>query len=200
MNAAIDLHLNYEQQLLAIREKGLKQRGEATERAAQQEIEIEKLTNEQKLSIASQTFKNLATIAGEQSAAGKALAIAGTLIDTYQSAQAAYKAMAGIPVVGPALGAIAAAAAVASGLKAVQQIKSTQLPNIPGASGGGGGGGRGAAVPAQPSFNIVGQSGQNQIAEAIGEQNRNPVKAYVVGKDVSTQQELDRNIVEGAGV
>ena len=45
------------------------------------------------------------------------------VIDTYAAANAAYKAMAGIPVVGPALGIAAAAAAIASGLANVQQIE-----------------------------------------------------------------------------
>mgnify|MGYP002641105241 CR=1 FL=1 len=41
-----------------------------------------------------------------------------------------------------------------------------------------------------PQFNIVGASGQNAILESL---QRNPVKAYVVGSDVTSQQELDRN-------
>lgn len=61
---------------------------------------------------------------------------------------------------------------------------------------------RGAAqsqsVP--PAFNIVGASDTNQLAEAIGGQAQQPVKAFVVSNDVSTAQELDRNIVEGASI
>ena len=41
-----------------------------------------------------------------------------------------------------------------------------------------------------PQFNLVGASGQNAILESL---QRNPVKAYVVGSDVTSQQELDRN-------
>jgi len=107
------------------------------ERQAKEEEGIEKAKQEFKVGLASQTFGNLATILGKETKLGKAAAIAQTTIDTYQSAQAAYKALAGIPVVGPALGAIAAGAAVASGLKAVQKITSTQAPQVP--SGGGGG-------------------------------------------------------------
>lgn len=55
---------------------------------------------------------------------GKAAAIAQATIKTYESATSAYSAMAGIPYVGPALGAAAAAAAVAAGLANVQAIKS----------------------------------------------------------------------------
>lgn len=64
----------------------------------------------------------------------KAAAIANTVIKTYESATSAYAAMAGIPLVGPALGAAAAAAAVAAGLANVQAIASQQVGNF--ASGG----------------------------------------------------------------
>ena len=47
-------------------------------------------------------------------------------MDTYASANAAYKAMAGIPVVGPALGVAAAAAAIGAGLANVKQIASAR--------------------------------------------------------------------------
>ncbi len=47
-----------------------------------------------------------------------------------------------------------------------------------------------------PAFNIVGQSGANQIADVVASQA--PVKAYVVANDVTTAQSLERNIVEGA--
>lgn len=60
------------------------------------------------------------------SAIGKAAAIANALINTYQSATAAYAAMASIPYVGPVLGAAAAAAAIAAGLENVAQIRSQQ--------------------------------------------------------------------------
>lgn len=59
----------------------------------------------------------------KQAAIGKKAAIAQTLIQTYQSATAAFSAMAGIPYVGPFLGAAAAAAAIAAGMANVQQIR-----------------------------------------------------------------------------
>lgn len=54
----------------------------------------------------------------------KAASIAQTIIQTYQSAQAAYSSMVGIPYVGPALGVAAAAAAVAGGMARVAAIRS----------------------------------------------------------------------------
>ena len=62
-----------------------------------------------------------------------------------------------------------------------------------------GGGGSSAPEPlatAAPQFNVVGTSGQNQIAQTLG--NQAPIKAFVVSNDVTTAQSLDRNIVQTA--
>jgi hypothetical protein len=67
-------------------------------------------------------------------------------------------------------------------------------------SGGGGGGGSSAPSINAPSFNVVGTNGSNQIAQTISQQNNNPIKAYVVAKDVTTAQSLDRNIVSSASM
>jgi hypothetical protein len=58
---------------------------------------------------------------------------------------------------------------------------------------GGAGGGAGAAPAPQAQFNIVGQSSTNQLAQTIATQQNQPVQAFVVGNDVTTQQALDRN-------
>jgi hypothetical protein len=50
------------------------------------------------------------------------------MIDTYASATAAYKAMAGIPIVGPGLAITAAAAAIGAGLANVAAIQATEPP------------------------------------------------------------------------
>lgn len=91
---------------------------------------IEQSVQENKLTLASNTFGSLATIFGAESKAGKAAAIAQTTIDTYQSAVSAFKSLSGIPIVGPALGAIAAAAAVATGIGNVKKITSVKTPSI----------------------------------------------------------------------
>jgi hypothetical protein len=45
-----------------------------------------------------------------------------------------------------------------------------------------------------PQFNVVGQSGLNQLASL----NQQPVQAYVVSGQVTSQQSLDRNRLENA--
>jgi len=93
-------------------------------------------SNQEKTKLIGDALGQLSTIVGKDTVAGKAFAIAKATIDTYQSAVAAYKSLSGIPVIGPALGAIAAAAAVASGIATVKKIVSVQVPNTPSNSGG----------------------------------------------------------------
>jgi flagellar biosynthesis protein FliQ len=165
----------------------------------QEEIEKRKQqAREQYLAAGANTLKQAASLLGEATGAGKALAIAATTIDTYQSATAAYKSLAGIPVVGPALGGIAAGVAVASGLANVKKILSVKVPG-----GGGGGGGNvpsGGGAPSAPQFNVVGNSGVNQLAGIMATNEQTPVKAYVVPSDVTTGQSLDRNIIRNASL
>ena len=63
---------------------------------------------------------------------------------------------------------------------------------------GGGSSGRGSVSIQAPDFNVVGASQTSQLAQAVTTQQEKPVKAFVVGKDISSQQELDRNITNTA--
>ena len=106
---------------------------------------------------------------------------------------------AGFPQNVPLLIAYAAQAAgvVASMVSAVGKAKS-QIPN----------GGVSVSTPTTPNapasqapaFNIVGQSTTDQLADVLASQGQQPIQAYVVSNDVSTAQELDRNIIEGASI
>ena len=71
---------------------------------------------------------------------------------------------------------------------------------------GGGGSIPSASAPSAPSipsippaFNVVGASGTNQLASAIGGQSQQPIQAFVVSNDITTAQELDRNIITESG-
>ena len=67
-----------------------------------------------------------------------------------------------------------------------------------GASGGGGSVGIDAPSiqTSAPSFNIVGTTPENQLAQTISAQQQKPVKAFVVAGDVTTAQGLERNIIQ----
>ena len=87
------------------------------------------------------------------------------------------------------IGIAANIAATAKALSALGGGGSSSKPDMGGGAGGGG---------AAPQFNVVGQGGANQIAESMANRESQPIKAYVVGQDVTTSQSLNRSIVNNA--
>lgn len=144
-------------------------------------------------------FTNLA---GKETQAGKALAIAQATIATYTGMAEIWGAKAEGTATTTLLSKIAASAVVAAnGFAAVKNIASTKVPS----TSGGGGSAPSAPRPQRPTFNLTGSSGNSQLANLIGEANGNnqsdrPLKAYVIGKDVTTQQELDRQLEDSAEI
>lgn len=134
----------------------------------------------------------------------KAFRISMALMDTASSALKAYGSQLIIGDPSSVIRAqIAAAAATALGLAQVamiakQQFQTSASSAPPSVSTGGG---VGEATPVQaPDFNIVGQSNVNQLAQLVQSQLDRPLKTYVVAKDVTTAQELDRNRVSAATI
>lgn len=161
--------------------------------------EAEQAARDEKTRLVAQGFSDLSAILGEETAAGKAAAIAATTISTYQSAQKSYDSLASIPVIGVPLGIAAAGAAIVSGIAQVKKITAVKTPAAKGAAATGATG-QPAAPPQPPRFNLVGSSDANQLAGVIGEQDKKPIKAFVVSKDVTTKQSLDRDIVKTASL
>lgn len=98
-------------------------------------------------------------------------------------------------------GGLQIGATVASAAKAIASIRSEgqTAPSASSASAGGGGGGSTPEVaPAPPQFNVVGGSTANQIAGTLGSQQ--PIQAYVVANQVTSQQALDRNRISNASI
>jgi chemotaxis protein histidine kinase CheA len=175
-------------------EKARQEKEKADKKASDAAIALKKAEFDAEMELLqsiSGAFKSLASIAGEQTAAGKALAIASTIIDTYMGATKALAAGAGTPV-----GYINAAAIVATGLANLRTITAVQVPN-------GGGAGATASTPMMPSGPSVGiiqgqMSQTSQLQAELNSQMRRPTRAYVVGQNVTTQQSLDRHILENA--
>jgi len=156
-----------------------------------------------RIATATSMLSSLNTLAEEGSALSKGVAIAQATMSTYQAAVAAYAAGSSVGgAAGLVMGPIAAGLAVAAGLANIKKIVSTK----PGTRGNQtppsqSGPPPVASIPSTPpSFNVVGASGTNQLADAIGGQAQTPTRAYVVSSDVTSAQELDRNIVEGASI
>lgn len=90
---------------------------------AEAKIEVDRQTAQASAQIAG----NAAELFADSTGAYKVLASAQTLISTYLSAQRAFEALVGIPIVGPGLGAAAAAVAVAQGLQRVATINGIEF-------------------------------------------------------------------------
>jgi len=156
---------------------------------ARTQIEVQQ--QQAKLAIISNALGTLAQAVGENTVAGKALAIAQATISTYQGAALA---LATYP---PPFGAIAAGTVIAAGLLNVRKIISTKVPappgtNLKGASGGGGGGAPSASVPQIQTASATQGNTGSQIAQTIAESSQRPIQAYVVSTEVSSTQALDR--------
>lgn len=151
-----------------------------------------------KIQIASTGLDVLGSLAKEGSELSKGIAVAQTSINTYQGITAALAAETTIPEpFGQALKVANAVAVGVSGLMNVKKILATKpvertAPNVGGVGGTGG--------ASAPSFNLVEGSADNQIQNSIQNSGNKPLRAFVVAQDVTTQQSLDRQIEQNAGV
>jgi len=175
------------------------------DKQSKEEIAKKDLLEKQKLALTANTLGNIAQLLGENSAAGKAAAIAQAVINSYLGFTEVLSSESILPQPFASIEKIASAGVIlASGLQTVKQITAVKTPtfgkSISVAGGGGGGGGGRVAVSQPPSFNVVGASGSSQIAQALGERDEKPIKAYVVSDEVTTAQSLDRNIIENASI
>ena len=123
--------------------------------AAQKRLETQTWFASESINAYSNMFGNISSLMQSENKRmfeiGKAAAVSQAVIDTIASAQAAYKSLAGVPVVGPALGAAAAGAAVLAGVARVGQINSTSFgqKSVPAGGGGGAVGATSAVAPQQ---------------------------------------------------
>ena len=205
--AELELLKATEDEKLAIVEQYEALKQGVKDKTAEKDKELDKKVLNAKLNMAKQGFDLLADIAGKDSKTGKAMALASATISGTLGVMNAFTTAQGSPItkVFPAYPFIQAGLAGVAALKNIAAIKSVDPSGrgnkgtVP--SGGGGGGGSAPTTESvPPAFNIVGASGTNQLADAIGGQTQQPTKAYVVASDVSTAQEMDRNIIEGASI
>ena len=166
----------------------------------------ENLSKDERASIQNEIAKNDEKLRLKQDAINrkkfnqqKAFNIASATIDTYAGAAQVLAdkklpSWAKIPMMVSIIGSGLAQVAAISRQKFQSSSAATPINTT------GGGGGAGATERAGPSFNIVGRSGDNLLINAIQAQFDKPLKAYVVSRDVTTQQQLDGMIVGQAGI
>ena len=166
----------------------------------------ESLSADQRASIQNQIAQNDEKLRVKQEAikrkafnTQKAFNIAAALVDTYAAASSAYRNTLANPInaLDPTAGLlrakINAGIAMAGGLAQVAAISRQKYQSSSAATpiNTGGGGASGGDGRTEPSFNIVGRSQDNILLSAIQSQFDKPLKAYVVARDVTNQQQLD---------
>ena len=165
-------------------------------------VEVEELTNKKKLELASASFTAIADLVGSfntqnekdaerQFKIQKAFNLAAAVTNTALAVTGALTA-GGNPIK-LATGAqfVEAGIAAAVGAANIVKIASSQF-----GQGDTGGGTQDISAPSvqAPQFNVVGDSGVNQLAQL----QQQPTQAYVVSGEVTTAQALDRNRVQNA--
>lgn len=196
----LDAELSKEERKTTIQNNALKERLRNENLSANQREAINKRIENNEIALQ----KKRDELAEKQFKLQKAIAIGQTIITSFEMATRAYNAVLAGPekflgISALALAKVAYGTALALGLAQVNAIRRQQF--VPsGMSAGSSGGAGGGATVTPPEFNIVGQSASNQVAQAVQGQFDKPVKAYVVSKDITTAQEMDRNIVSTASI
>ena len=126
--------------------------------------------------------------------AQKAFNLASAIANTYLAVTGALTA-GGNPIkLATGMQFVEAGIAAATGAVQIAKIAGTQFDSSSFSKDTGADGGGGAPTMSAPQFNVVGQSGVNQLASL----NQQPVQAYVVSGQVTSQQALDRNRLANA--
>lgn len=221
MNELNDINLKYQEEQYKINEEARAKQKELDEQAAEDKKEAEQTLVDTLAAIREADFNNISAgidlvktlfeknkkVQAAALIAESAVAIARTIVSTKAANQAARATgTAGALATGGAsvvtaealvlrnnIGAgISIASQIAATAKGVAALGGGGSPSAQNTSDGGGGGGGGATF--SPNFNVVGNSGVNQLAQL----QQTPVQAYVVSGQVTTAQSLDRNRVENA--
>ena len=153
-----------------------------------QRVKDKRLAMKTSLDVASTIASGLASIFGENTKAGKIAATAQATIDTYKAANSAYASMAGIPVVGPALGAAAASMAVASGVMNVKKIWAVKedQPNNPSSSSDSSAASQSIVRPNISLSDVIPtQLTQNVMTDSELSELNKSTKVYVTEVDIS---------------
>lgn len=206
-----DERVKKETELFNLREE-LRQNDLKSEIAATKEKQRVNLEYVSFVQSASQIFK---AIAGENEelqkvalVLEKGAAIADIVIRTQASnaqIRAGYAATAAIKSLDPTALARYSALATAqvqrnnigAGLS-IANILATTLTSFKNPSGEAGA--RGGVSVEAPDFNVVGASPESQLAQSVSMQQNQPIKAFVVSRDMTNQQELDRVVTNTASL
>jgi hypothetical protein len=218
LNEINDINLKYQQEAYDLDKEAAEKKKELDEKSKQERIEAEKAVAETLSKIREQDFNNIEAgldlisslfennrkVQAAVLVAENAVGIAKTIMNTQAANQLARAqgtalaiasggasvAAAEALVVRNNIGAgISIASQIAATAKGLSALKAGGAPASGSISDSGGGGG-----VMSPNFNIVGNSGFNQLAQI----QQQPIQAYVVSGEVTSAQALDRNRIKNA--
>lgn len=190
-----------------IRDSYAKKRGKLAKDEAKYNKKLAKDVTDNDLELATSAFSAIASLVGQESAAGKAAAVAAATISTYLGAQKAYTSQMTLTPDSPIRAALAAGVAIATGVANIRAIVATPTP------GGDGGGGAPGGLPSAGSIpTFTGNTGSLGLGEgpsvgdsdAIGDlsttntqgqiSTQPVVRAYVVATEMTDAQEANANV------
>ena len=167
-----------------------------TKKTAEATKAVNKAEQDAKIAEVNRTIDAVQGALGAVFQNSKAVATANVIVDAAQAAVGIFNSSTSLPEPFASINrGVQYAALAATTAAAIRNINAAQPT---------GGGSPPAAItspsaPSQPpQFNIVGQGGVNQLAQSIGGQFNQPIRAYVVGGDVTTSQQLQRQRVRTA--
>jgi len=137
-------------------------------------------------------LNGLSIVAGRDTVAGKALAIAAATISTFQGVAASLKK-------GGFIGIAESIAVATAGISAVRNIIATKIPNVPGVSGGGGSVPAPIPAPLTPTVSraSIDQAAVNDAGNAAGRQTT-VIRAIAVTGQITSEQEAEERLRRGA--
>ena len=142
----------------------------------------------------STTLEKASEAFGKSTLAGKVAAIAAATISTFTSAQKAYEATVGIPVVGPVLAPINAGLAIATGLENIKQISQVQVPG-----GGSGGNIPNVSSPVSPQPQLTSTSLNASSIQGVGNAAAGGTgRVFVLDRDIKDNSEREATLTRRA--
>ena len=184
------------EQRIALEEKQSAEIVAITKKTTDATTALEKASQDSKAAMVNQSIDAVQGALGAVFKNSKAVATANVIVDAAQAAVGIFKNSTSLPEpFGSINRGIQLAALAATTVASIRNINAAEPT---------GGGSPPATIttpsaPSQPpQFNVVGQGGVNQLAQSIGGQFNQPIRAYVVGQDVTTSQQLQRQRVRTA--
>ena len=214
MNELNDINLKYQDLDYKQKEEARLKTEEATKKANDKEIADAKAVAEQKAAIQQESLNvalagiqlvkgifekskgvQKAAVVAESAIGIAKMIIANKLANVAALATPQAVATSGVaaaPVI--AMNNISTGIGIAANIAATAKALRTLGGGSPPSGGGTGASSGGGGSVMSPNFNVVGNSGINQLAQL----QQTPTKAYVVSGDMTTAQSLDRNRIENA--